>query len=378
MKKDSSLFSKVNAFSNIIDFVNWIEKDSEEGSKSWPLLKQPFLENTVRDLIISGDNTYLPVDTGIISLNTKDGGYLNSIDYKILGLIERDYNSIELFVDSYTSIDDPVHDPAGYNCISFNNEIQWQINSLLTEIKKFESNFKTNKDRNYTLAFYKPFHTSKEKWGIYFKIEALKYYTQKLKSSIDANKYLYGEVTLKQCYILVKYHTFYHELYHHKIECYASKIELFLRHRIYSSSFNCFYNNTSGKEIFFEEAFANSYGYWKTRTLDFKKIGISKKNASRIIRDLILKNDPPGYNVAYYLTAGTEDNSKYFEHQFYELLWQYACDYHNLSNNREMPERFWSLFTYMLDPIVNTVNKVTYVLDMDGRDFKVFSNFMRQ
>lgn len=236
----------------------------------------------------------------------------------------------------------------------FINSLKRKTNSARLELDDF-------------IAFYRPFHFYPDSWGIYLNIEKLAMQAKRIEDfnlfPSSPTKWI-PELSSMDCCLLSFFKTYFHEVYHHKIEMMATKFEIILRKKIYVDGFNKFYCNTFGTDFCLEEAFANVYGLNKSLTFLDKKDFVTHKYSklNYLIRNSLLKDSPRGYRVSYELTELEQAEQYDFENQFIEILFDYA--FQSIYNERpyEMNSELWKLFTYKLDPIFNIDNEVTFII----------------
>jgi hypothetical protein len=153
-------------------------------------------------------------------------------------------------------------------------------------------------------------------------------------------------------------------MYHHKFELLGTKFEILLRKPVYKDCFHKFYCETFDTDYCLEEAFANVYGLNKAidYVIDKNFMSYPKSALKKLIREAVLKNSPRGYRVAYEIT-GIEDTDaeKYFENSFLEILLDFS--HRTLFNNiapTAIDTSTWDMFTYKLDPLINSKNTVSF------------------
>jgi hypothetical protein len=213
------------------------------------------------------------------------------------------------------------------------------------------------------IAFYRGFHYWPESWGIYMNLPELRRQAERIFTYNQENNIISG-FTFNDAIILSFFKTYFHEMYHHKMELFGTKMEIAMRKPVYDSAFHKFYCETFGTDYCLEEAFANVYGLRKSiQYLKEKNLTDHNENLLKhLVRESILKNAPLGYRVSYEITSFNDLYAeKYFENKFLEILLDFT---HRIFNNNEPPIEIevdtWDLFTYKLDPLVNTRNNVTF------------------
>ncbi len=322
--------------------------------------------------ILNKDNKYRVIGHGIAIAkeNKEDELPLNDIDKKILNFIKKgDENNVNIDHDEHGFAEDTPHS-CDDNCTPLDLDLANYIDNVISEIENFSVPYETKWEKDYLLGFYRPFHFY-EDWGIFIKATGQARKTRNLKRIIDANmSNQYGNPNLDACYIISKTFTFYHEFYHHKIESLAIKFELTTRQPYYTSGFHCLYCNTFNTDRCLEEAFAHTYAYFETcDNLHpyLNRLGVSARQLRHILKKLIIKNSPPGYNLAEkIISANNREDAKKFEFYFFEAVLKYS---HKLNTGNDLDplsdEVYWKNFKHATHPILFTENEVTYVVDFD-------------
>lgn len=352
--------NSISQIDNLINFIETIDRfkgnatsDSIQSSLNLNQFENSFIENNNKQYEIIGVKSFEHFKHG------KNILPLNEIDNKTIKEIKGKEYTAEF--DEHHLMDDPIHTCITNDCPTLDIITETLLEHILNKINKFYDENKNYQDKNSIVAFYKPFHYAKREGGIYFITDKIINWVRRVYDLAKSDPIKYGNYSIDQLYLIFKVHIFYHEMYHHKIEAFATKIELLYRDNFYKKGFHCFYCNTYGTDYCLEEAFANVHGYYKT--LDyFKNIsGFDKNTIINILRDLIFRNQMPGYRLAYELTSKKESDAIKFENFYFEIIWKYAYNFNYGVDLPRVTESFWDLFTYNTDPLINTVNDVTYV-----------------
>ena len=209
-------------------------------------------------------------------------------------------------------------------------------------------------DRETTIAYYRSFHQAGYAFGIYFKKDGLKTKTRILKRFCIQHGY---GISIEQAYVIAKMMTQYHEIYHHKIEAIASRIEVISRMPIYLGGFSAWYNRTRNQAMCYEETFANVYAYRKT------------KNALKAFLPLTalhnlmvhwFNQQPTPYRNALRLINKSGDLQRNRENQFFEIILNkfFPAD----PRYGKMNANVWNLFTHGTHPYINTNSNVYYII----------------
>lgn len=164
------------------------------------------------------------------------------------------------------------------------------------------------------LGLYKPFHFNK-KWGIYmFSDNLVK------KASWISLRTSNRDFTQQEIYDIVFWQTYFHEVYHHKIEMYATRLEFAFRKPIYKEIFHKFYCGSKGLDYCLEEAFAETYGALKCADHLAKHSNHKRRKILDFIKSEVLINRPPGYRVASQILQLNTESIKQMEYEFLEIL----------------------------------------------------------
>jgi hypothetical protein len=335
------------------------------------------------DIIINHRKNYVEIGTDFGILNSKkvDQLPLNDIDKRIIGLIEHDVNILD--IDDEDIIGEDMVHHCGNTCNDLDNDIQSYLDQIANKIewtfyekraKKWE-----NLERQYLLAFYRPFHFYKEKYGIYIKINGQRRFIRDLKRRILANQSLYGSLDIQSCYIITKTFFYFHELYHHKIESLATRFEITTRLPHYTKGFHCLYCNTFGTDDCLEETFAHVYAYYET--IDYLKkylpiIGINETQLKLILKKEMIEISPPGYNKASKIITDNRKDSKTLENYFFECLLRYSYKLNHGENISFLDESYWDFFSHATHTYITLNNSVTYVIEEDERTETNIRHFM--
>lgn len=211
------------------------------------------------------------------------------------------------------------------------------------------------------LAFYNPFHIH-DHWGLYFFTDKLADLAAGKVREIqrDTSNVLKenGELrfSAEAIHDMVYWKTFFHEMYHHKVEMYATKLEFVLREQVYCHYFRKFYCRTYGQDLCMEEAFANVYGVVKCAELMKKTHNIDTTTTIRVIQEHFLRNASKGYRKAYDILEFDDRERKVLEREFLEILTCYVCEEKVGAKVSSIPANLYEMFTYALDPKLN-INK---------------------
>jgi predicted RNA binding protein YcfA (HicA-like mRNA interferase family) len=213
--------------------------------------------------------------------------------------INWDENWIALpFDDEVESILNPSDDRDDYED---NREIP-----LHPEIEDIFPNFDLNFDQKVgdkkvpadLLAFYLPFHLFPDDWGIYLLASGIQYLARIIR--------LQSKLEQADALLVSRLFLYYHELYHHKIEMFVTKLEVPQRQPIYKSR-KLFQKKSDSEPLptlnLNEEALANADAFMRTvnQLEAISQTGGYPKISTAIVEPILaefIRQNPPGYNEA--------------------------------------------------------------------------------
>lgn len=141
------------------------------------------------------------------------------------------------------------------------------------------------------LAFYLPFHSYPDWWGIYIFPEGILKIRQEL-----APFFLKNSISPRDQVKIAKRILYYHEYYHHATESFATRLEGVFNQPCYLNGFTPLYRRTHLKPQCYEEACANSYA--REKTIE-KRVGLKvSKSQYRSEINRWFKGMPDGYAEA--------------------------------------------------------------------------------
>lgn len=218
------------------------------------------------------------------------------------------------------------------------------------------------------LAFYLPIHFYyPDFWGIYLLAEGVEYWARQIwdRHTTGANKIL----SPRECRIASRIYLYWHEHYHHQIECYSIRLELTHRQPLYRSGFRNLYRNTFGKPNCTEETMAEVQAYRKTLhqfrpTPNMRKREKSKqlnkqKALSRALISMI-KSSPEGYRQAASVIKQVDSRKvreKHFYHKFTE-----RCHIECFPHAARVISDIWDNSPYLTRGFSNIRSRVNYLI----------------
>lgn len=168
-------------------------------------------------------------------------------------------------------------------------------------------------------GFHLPFHVSRDYHGIYL-IEEGCQQAAKIIAALDNGMFagLYQQIA--------KIFTYYHEAFHHKVEMFATRLELIVREKCFLGPVTSIYQEGRGTVDWQEEVLANIHAYFKT--VEYVTKSVKGKKAKNQLCDLLvgfIRMMPTGYKEAagHIIKANyNEDNLKELKYKFWERIQQ--------------------------------------------------------
>lgn len=205
-------------------------------------------------------------------------------------------------------------------------------------------------------AFYLPFHYfGKELWGIYVKRSGVENYSQALREYALRDGHKLDE--LLSAKIAMEF-LYFHELWHHKVECFALRLEVTHRRALFIAAFEDYYRYSHDKG-WPEEALANAYAF--REVMDRIKLPRHEKNVvERALRNL-MADMPPGYRDANrYLTS----------EQWTQGTNSFAETHNRFIVPIEKESGIWNSFQHEFNGFLKVGSKFRYILTRDDSLFR--------
>jgi len=209
----------------------------------------------------------------------------------------------EIFDDEFASLDRGFFDP--------NLEIDLRVELTIERlVGTFGGEFagapklpmtRTPRPPTECLAFYLPFHYFHPTWwGVYLIVEGIWLVAKHIwRHSGGAT----GPLTPDDCWIAARLYLFYHEIFHHNIESFATRLEVAHRKPLYIGGFERFYSRHAGTPSWIEESLAEANAYTKTTAARF--FAGPKQAAVKSALKQFIASGPPGYaEGARFLRSG--------------------------------------------------------------------------
>ncbi|HBH51726.1 MAG TPA: hypothetical protein DDY91_07530 [Planctomycetaceae bacterium] len=195
------------------------------------------------------------------------------------------------------------------------------------------------------LAFYLPFHFfSQDFWGIYLTVEGV----QEL--AFEVYRLAGGELDLKDAFFAARLFLYYHEAFHHAVECFATRLEQIERTPLYRTGFQELFKGVFGTDECLEEGLANAFAYRKTVAK------IRRPELKVALRQLIEQSDP-GYRMGVqFARRFSATRSRLAELNFG------VC----FPGRPSARESVWETMGHLFDGISNIRGRVNYIIRRDA------------
>jgi hypothetical protein len=132
-------------------------------------------------------------------------------------------------------------------------------------------------------AFYLPFHYYHPTWwGVYLLLEGVRWLAHEIVRRSG------GQVPINDAIRAARIFLYYHEAFHHKTECFATRLELTHRKPFYKTGFERLFQKTVGTDECVEEGLANA------TALESTKKSMRDEQIDRALTGYV-KGSPPGY-----------------------------------------------------------------------------------
>jgi predicted RNA binding protein YcfA (HicA-like mRNA interferase family) len=194
-------------------------------------------------------------------------------------------------------------------------------------------------------AFYLPFHYYHPTWwGVYLSFEGVIWLAS------DIIQRSSGSVAAPAAFRAARMFLYYHEAFHHKTECFATRLELTHRVPLYRTGFETLYQETFGTDKCLEEGLANASALLST-----------SKNSKCAASDTALieyvKASSPGYRMGAEFKKQLVDVRNHFAEENV-----HKCFPHLPRKNPNI----WQTAPYMFNGISNIKGRANYVIARDS------------
>jgi len=201
------------------------------------------------------------------------------------------------------------------------------------------------------LAFYLEYHYfwTENLWGIYLKADGVLWLAYHLKSRQT-------QMSCEAAILASRRFLYRHELWHHNVECFATRLEVTHRRPLYKGHFESLYQRTAGSDDCLEESLANAYAFRET-IRSFKSAPPETRRDIEAALTLYIKDSPPGYRrgLEFRTDRDWEDGTGSF-----------AEENHAECGFRKLDPAIWNSFQYSFAGFLNTTSKFRYFLPLDG------------
>jgi predicted RNA binding protein YcfA (HicA-like mRNA interferase family) len=103
-----------------------------------------------------------------------------------------------------------------------------------------------------------------------------------------------GPLSARDCWVAARLYLFYHEIFHHNVESFATRLEVSHRQPLYINGFQAYYSSKVGTPDCLEESLAEANAFRKVCDKRFFPDPSKLRAVTRAIFDFV-KSGPPGY-----------------------------------------------------------------------------------
>ena len=195
-----------------------------------------------------------------------------------------------------------------------------------------------------SLAFYLPYHYYHPHWwGVYLTLTGIIYLSEVFQR-YECDPHMATKAA--------RYFLYYHEYFHHRVESFATRVELITGRPAYRTGIEQRYQAVAGTDEWLEEALANAYAYGQVRD-HFRRNNAGWKVLDQAIREYI-DESPPGFRMAReYLSDEKLGRGE-------DTL---SEDYlHHVLGNPIRTSSIWRMFPHAFSGIMNRLSRVNYVI----------------
>lgn len=154
-----------------------------------------------------------------------------------------------------------------------------------------------------TCAWYQPIHFFGSDWGIFVRENCMIDFAMQIARHADrahvmADRQRHGlqlaPTFIRTAFLLL----YYHEHFHHRIECLGLRLHVALRHQCYPEYSRAVYRPALGTDDLLEEALASAHSYLALVSRRALYLRPSIRDAARVFLMNHLPRNPPGYRKA--------------------------------------------------------------------------------
>lgn len=195
------------------------------------------------------------------------------------------------------------------------------------------------------LAFYLPYHYYHPIWwGIYLTYEGVLWLAGEILRLSGHS------VSRSDAFQASRLFLYYHEAFHHKVECFATRLELTHRRPFYKTGFERYYQKTLGTVDCLEEGLGNT----SALNDSYKKLKSKEIDAALAT---YVDGSPPGY-----------DQGNVFRPDFTSVRCRLAEDSHHASLPHMPPRNpeVWRATPHLFDGVFNIKGRVNYIISKNS------------
>ena len=197
------------------------------------------------------------------------------------------------------------------------------------------------------LAFYLPFHYYyPSAWGVYIFAECIEYLAKSLQ---DVVRGLSG----MDAFVASRAFLYGHEVFHHRVEAFATRLEVTHRQAFYKTGFDSVYKNGQSIGDCVEESLANAHALWRVREV-LRNRASSRRAVQEALTEYV-RQQPAGYRRG----ADIADDKSF------NRCRNHFAEVNMAASNSGRPQSradVWGSFTHAFDGFIRRGCPVSYVL----------------
>ncbi len=198
------------------------------------------------------------------------------------------------------------------------------------------------------LAFYLPFHYYlPDWWGIYLLAEGVELF------ALNLIVYCNSHLKFSEAKAIARFYLYHHEAFHHKTECFATRLESSHRIPLYKLGFENFYRKTVMTSGCLEESLAEATALDKVREGLIKNKDIRQNDIMDALTRMC-RNSPPGYAQGPDMVQSNFNPNR---HKFSEKNIQ-EC----FPQIPSVQASVWEVSNHMYHGFANVKSRVNYII----------------
>lgn len=199
------------------------------------------------------------------------------------------------------------------------------------------------------LAFYLPFHYfHPDWWGIYVILDGIEHVARYISAFSGS------DVPWDSCWAAARTFLYSHEYFHFSVECFALRLEVSHRQPLYRTGFDRAFCRNAGTDDWREEALANGYALYKTRT-SIQKGSPWTRPIVGALHDLVAYS-PPGYRRG----ISFDDSAGRFRSERNRLAEEYFRE--SVPNSPSLETDIWENFGHAFRAFTTVNGRTNYIV----------------